>query len=927
MTDKTKHDPFETLMDVISGEQETIRDEIFGPTDKIGENGPHILMVDDDAKVIASFRKSAKDYAGRDATLPCQISFFRMEDHDKARVADFMTWLKTQGKVFDAIYLDGDLGNQTNGFELAAKIRELQGFEYKPIAIITAQASFFSDARAKQKYQPGHFRILGKFDQQNDRAIEKLVIDYHDVAASARAQFWEDTQRELAAALNSGDSIKQASAKFGNQLRKHYGVHAWYLREQKRDKLVALAWLNGLQVDRELEANDTPTFQLNLLKDSEKTPWVTANDLSREDVGAKKDMVGYHAIAARLGSRMTGQAPALLTAYRTEEKREFTDEDAQQLHRAAVMLQLARARRREVGRLSALSTTITGVLEALKTREAIALMCDFLHEQINAPLENRGYKTKTTARLFHRGTGELHRVGDDERKQQGTLTAEGNRSISIQDDCVYARTIRDNEPKRSDMEEERDQKSIDTAEGVKAYLAVPLSYNNAVIGALNMECDTANAYTEEDQKLAGAIARVAAQAVVQLRTQRFMTDLAELTNNAINPTADQENTPQFLLNEAAWILYRLTGYSDLLLFERPDSEDAAWDIEKIWSGNGKYIRSWGEGETSTVQEIVDKEWEKTGIYKMLQRQKIADHEKGIYLDLEGLPDDDGDGDLRPEGRKTERHVIIPLDPVGNPDRVLMLLFEHPHPIPNSDQDTLQYFARFLNAIYSAHFEDFRGFKEQRETLISEARNARAISQLRHEIVSHLLTMQGMIDSDRDEPNFFDALTEKIAAAEAAFESGQFFTTEPALRPCDIGKIWNDLCDEHQKRMDHSGMTVDRAAARVQVYTDPKYVKGILFHLLDNALDHGAKNGATQLHFCPIENGCRICDNGAKIDDEIGATFMQKGNTSKATAGGYGLHIAQVAAQDLGGDLVFEHRDGLNCFMLTVAPEGGHNTNG
>lgn len=153
-----------SLIDRISGGGGQGKD--WGAQKGAGKTGPRILMVDDNATVIKTFMACDKSYAASNPALPCQMTFFRIGDGDRALTRDALTLIKA-GPRFDAIYVDGDLGALGDGVNLIRQIRSLPGLKYQPAAIYTAQADYIA-RQAKAHDGP---RIIAKFDHSNDRVI------------------------------------------------------------------------------------------------------------------------------------------------------------------------------------------------------------------------------------------------------------------------------------------------------------------------------------------------------------------------------------------------------------------------------------------------------------------------------------------------------------------------------------------------------------------------------------------------------------------------------------------------------------------------------------------------------------------------------------------------------------------------------------
>ncbi|MHB8267315.1 sensor histidine kinase [Bradyrhizobium sp.] len=914
----SEEEELEKLLRGIAGERDPAGDdEIFGPIDGQSGVGARILVIDDLSEVIHDFHASEKAYASRDTRMNAQFCFFRIGDRPGARTNDLINWLSKQ-KRFEAIYIDGDLGTQGNGPDLAKLIRDRPGFKYQPIAIITANESFFLG----QTGTVSGTRIMGKFDLKGIAAIRKFVTDLPDLKAQSREIFWTDCHKLISEKLDGGMSAQAAAEKMGEHLVEHYGVSGWYFRELRGQTLDAIAMNDKTyQASPQLPLSEAPLFQRNLLRDDVSKPWDFLNNLTHEEVGPRPTMAGHHVIVARVGGAIGGGVIALFTVYRKPDQPEFLESDARELHHAAVLLRLSLATQRANDRLEALVTAIGNVLTASSTATIAGSLCDFLHTQIQQALEYRDYKAKTTARLFLRGRGILERWGEDNRRVPNSLKAKGNRPISITEDCVYSRAIKDNKTKRSDDPAERSKQFINTTQQlVRSYVTVPLTYDGATIGAINLETTLDNAYKPADVSLAEAVAGVAAAAILNHRSQRFMTRLAQLTNLAVNPAAAEPSDPDAILQNGADILYELCGYSDLLLFQAQPDSSAPWQIVKAWRGEGDTIAPRDIALLKPMQQRIDDKWDRTYLKSCIDAHTDSTFFNGSS---QNVPDD-GAGMLRPEGRVTLSYVVVLL---GNNkkihDRAVMLFFEHPRPIPAHFEGVFAAFANFLNTIYSTTFTEIKNFGRALATARIEARQGRYYSQARHVIASHLVSIYNTVDLGRhdDPPDLiFDEVTKRIRRAEHEFESLRVLLRDPEFEDCDLVDLWNEVAGDLQSRITESGLLVDNRATALPARTDPHYTKLILFNLLDNALEHGKKGGAERIWFEALPDGasgCAVCDDGCQIDAAFVNKIFDMNETTKGTGGGQGLHIARENARDIDGDLALVRRNDANCFELRL----------
>lgn len=885
----------------------------FGPIAGKSTSGPRILMIDDDWGVIKGFQRSEESYLAEQHQLVAQLHFFRIGNKKNARLPDCVAWIKAQEEPFDAIYIDGDLGTQGNGIMLSERIRGLPGLRYQPIALITADESFF----LSQADSHADLRIMGKFDILGSKAIGKLIMDRTDVRAQAHDKIWTDAHAELLKDLDSGTNVEAAAEELGQKLKDHLSACAWYLRELRGDALFSVAANDEyFQAGSTMKVNDAPNFQIDLVREKDNTPWINIEALTDDHVGARKDMIGYRAIAARVGSKLGGEVTAVFTAYRTPHDEPFTQSDAMQLHHAAILLRLAMSPKRISDRLLNLSIAIEKVFSAKSTAEITAEMCDFLQEQIHKPLEYRGIRTKTTARLFLRGSGELRRWGEDKRRVHGSLKSKQNEKLWINDDCVYARAIQDAKTKSSLLPEEKGKKFVQTTEeSIKEYVTVPLIHDDAVLGAINLETMHEDAYSMQDISLAEAVARVAAAAILGHRSQRFMRRLARLTARAINPIEEKGNDPDTLLDSGAEILYELYGFSDMLLLESHDGIKEPWKIVKAWRGDGASSIGLEDIELVAKQTDINAGWTETFLYECLN---IDDRDTFFISDKEAGLSDSGTNNLRDEDRPTWFHFLRLLGSQGNRTRAVVLLFEHPHPLTLHFERVFSAYALFIDTIYSSSFEKMKSHGQALATARLEARAGKVFSQYRHSFAGHINSIFNAADLGRKEGKVVEALDDVVARlrkAQQDMENARNLLRLPRFEYFDLSEIWVEVVHDAKPRIDALGVYVDPNGDRVPIFADPHVTKFILFNILDNALEHGVENGATSIQFTARQNGCVICDDGGKLSEEMRQDLFEMGSTTRATTGGHGLFMSKDIARDMNADLYYKREGKKNCFVL------------
>jgi len=893
----------------------------------VSTEGPRILMVDDSPLVVASFLTREAEYAQSAPELPCQLTMFRICGENGGRRGDFLEWLKDQ-PVFEGIYIDGNLESQGNGIELARDIRANDAFKYQPMALITAIPSFLTEYGPHREHEG--LRIIGKFDKAT-APIQQLVVELYDVQAHSRARFWDDVKEELTRELEEGKTPKEAAKSFGERLKIHRGAYAWYFRELRGDCLQSLAMEDGYHAPEALALDATPVFLREFIEGSEN--WMAITSLTKEQASPRIesdiDMRGHHVIAAKVGNQVAGDLSAVFTVYRTADAKPFSARDMIELHHVAVLLRLALAPVRLNESLKALTRAIDEALQEVGTSGIIARFCDFLQTQINAPLEARGMRTKSTARFFLRGTGELARWGQDLRKQNGSLEAETDhdKTIAITNKTsTYVRMIESDATCWSGSPDEIGKQIVQTVPGVTiaSYLAVPLRYDGAIIGGLNLETVGKDAYSARDVSLAEAVAQVTAAAIFSHREQRFIRQLAALTADAIAPPENKPVTPEDLLDRGAKLLYRLTGCSELLFFEGSADLDRPWACTRGWQGNGRDPRTLGASLVEAFSAHASENWQETFLFECLQRDN-SDTQVFRGSGDDGAKEENIAGLRNVRDKKSKRmtrqRTVVLLGSQAAHERALLLLFEHPHPMPRHYDLMLAHFARFLDAVYSTTFQGFHDFYGAHRALELEARAARVYSQARHGVVGHLASIKSTItlgrNANNDRETILDEVLEEIKLTEKEFATSRIPITDPVPQPTSWKTIWNDITRDNGKRIRNAGVNLHVAASEENITTDPRLAQFVLLHLLDNALVHGKANGANEIKVDAEGLQCVLCDNGRPLSGNRASEFFDLGYTSGSSGGGYGLYIAREIARDLGAKLFFELRQGRNCFVFKL----------
>jgi len=150
---------------------------------------------------------------------------------------------------------------------------------------------------------------------------------------------------------------------------------------------------------------------------------------------------------------------------------------------------------------------------------------------------------------------------------------------------------------------------------------------------------------------------------------------------------------------------------------------------------------------------------------------------------------------------------------------------------------------------------------------------------------------------------------------------------------DLVELLHDLLDSQVKRIDDSGMGLDRRLPQgpLSIDSDRDAIEQIVLNLLDNALKYAVEGEELLIEVVSssADVTVRVCDRGPGIPaDQREAVFskfhrIDTSLTSRQQGTGLGLSIARQLALGLGGDLVCTGRDGGGaCFELSL-PRSRH----
>jgi signal transduction histidine kinase len=145
---------------------------------------------------------------------------------------------------------------------------------------------------------------------------------------------------------------------------------------------------------------------------------------------------------------------------------------------------------------------------------------------------------------------------------------------------------------------------------------------------------------------------------------------------------------------------------------------------------------------------------------------------------------------------------------------------------------------------------------------------------------------------------------------------------------DLNEFLTEVVDSHRLRIKEAGMTIEThlPGGRIFVNADRDAIEQVFINLIDNSIKYAHPGIEVVVSVNMNDKDCeiRIEDRGPGVPevdrDKIFEKFHRVDDTltSKQQGSGLGLSIARKILRDLGGDLVYEARDGGgSCFIVRL----------
>lgn len=121
------------------------------------------------------------------------------------------------------------------------------------------------------------------------------------------------------------------------------------------------------------------------------------------------------------------------------------------------------------------------------------------------------------------------------------------------------------------------------------------------------------------------------------------------------------------------------------------------------------------------------------------------------------------------------------------------------------------------------------------------------------------------------------------------------------------------------------ITVEVNGGDAMVEADPRRTRQVIRNLVENAVRYGGDEIMVRIDTGSEQVRLLVCDSGEPIAaDEVARIFEPFGtrqNTNHPKSVGLGLSVGRKLARLMGGDLIYEHRDGWSRFVVTLPAAG------
>jgi signal transduction histidine kinase len=812
-----------------------------------------------------------------------------------------------EGPAFNGFFVDGNLGGGAvglNGFEIIEHLRkEIEPIRFSPFALVTVSVE--NSEFRRQAADSDLVRYMPKFGDSDSALLPRMILEFEEMRAQARQAAWVALNQEVAQLLEGGATAEDAGKMAKEFLELHMAIGSLYFRDGEAGNLSAYVMEDYFEGGPDVKLKDEPPFYRNFASRASSfgtNPWARFDSLNQDEVGLSwtPKMEGWRGLLARTGDPT--DSGGVYSIYAPSSEPPFREFEGPSLHHLAVQLNNRRARARERERVRKRQRHLTELLVAFTrpkaSKDVGEPLARFLYEEFG---QRVGTRAKATVRRFERGSGNLIRIGGPTGDLEATQSLI---RISVNDPrSTYARVAKNMEPiLYSNVVDHKDE-FLFTNLDVKSSLTIPLSFEGVCYGAANLESDRLDAFSGEDQELAGRLGEAAAAAIARHRSLRFLGDASEFLDAiAVSPEGADATT---LLSRSAEILYQFCGFSDLIIVLPPHEEGEPWSVAQVFRADYEQDR------LSAVDDDLLQKWRDwvRGVWQNTHLRRVL-AQRGELFFTNDPNEIDEDQYMRPK-RPTLAQATLKVGASGvdPPEAMLALLFEHRHPLSERQKERLRAFGQFMGRVFLTQ-RHAQTLMNERSINSQEIWVGRVNSMTRHHFTNGLWTISGWLDAikkgDATASEGLEQIELMVKKLAPLSERNRNLVKAVLIQPVCAKALWSKQCEEMSVAANLAKVTITAAPADLPVLlADADFLSDIFFALIENTIRY-AGAGAT-ITIAASEGGVIVADNGIGIRKDIKARLFAPGTTSDPISTGLGLYIARLMAQAMEGDLV--HLDG------------------
>lgn len=471
--------------------------------------------------------------------------------------------------------------------------------------------------------------------------------------------------------------------------------------------------------------------------------------------------------------------------------------------------------------------------------------------------------------------------------------------------------------------------SIDGATGVttRSLLAVPLIFNDASLGVIEVLSSTTNTFKQHDLELLAALATSAAIAIINARSYEserqayHVSETLRAANFALTQTLDLKQ----ILNNLLDYLNHLVSFDsgNVMLFL-----DDSHLIVRAEAG----YKQWSKNRQTICEQIYDLDVTQNlqDLIKMKKSLIISDtHEYESWI-------------ATPGAEHVRSWMGIPLIAGGT----IIGLYSLDKVEPNYFTDEHRLLAESLAAqaavaiqnalLRRAEQEQYRQLQLSQAQLVQMEKMGalgRLIASIAHEINNPLQAVQGCLTLTKEELNsnnraekvelYLDIVEQEIERISIILQRMRDFyrPARSQIKQIDINDILQSVLELSNKQLQQSNITidVDLEMSVPPIESNPDHLKQVFLNLLLNAVDAMPDGGHLQIMTATshmqkpdtLEKQNAICiqfkDNGVGMSEETLAHLFEPFFTNKETGTGLGLSVSYGLIEAMNGQILADSK--------------------